>query len=186
MRANIIHCENDYERLPRLLNELETQEITDYELWDGVFDTTSVKKGINAAHKQIVEYAKLKGWDEVLIMEDDIRFCGVGAFNYYLEKKPKEFDIYLGGVYLGEIDAENKVKSFSGLHCYIVHSRFYDKFLSVPDDEHLDRILANMGEYYVSNPFTSIQYNGKSSQTKQEENYDNLLNDRILYNNFQL
>ena len=148
--------------------------------------TTSVKKGINLAHKQIVEYAKLKEWEDVLIMEDDIRFCGEGAFNYYLENKPKKFDIYLGGIYLGEIDEENKVKSFSGLHCYIVHSRFYDKFLSVPDDEHLDRILANMGEYYVSNPFTSIQYNGKSSQTKQEENYDNLLNGRILYNNFQL
>lgn len=186
MKVNIIHRPEDYERMPRLLKELEQQGIYDYKMWDGIYHRESVKKSINLAHKQIVEYARFLGEEEVLILEDDIRFCGEGAFSHYLKTKPEKYDLYLGGIYLGEINKNNQVRTFSGLHCYMVHSHFYDTFLSTPDDEHLDRILSNLGEYYVSYPFTSIQYNGKSSQSRKEENYDNLLNGRILYNNFQL
>ncbi len=186
MIPQIIHRKEDTERLPRLLHELEQQGISEYELWDGIWDNYSTVRGINLAHKQIVDYARLKKLPEVLIFEDDIRFCGKGAFNHFLETKPESFDLYLGGIYLGDIDENNRTKSFSGLHCYIVHSRFYDTFLSTPDDEHIDRILSNLGEYYVSYPFTSIQYNGRSSNTKQDENYDTLLKGRLLYNNFQL
>lgn len=186
MKANIIHSDYYQERLPRLLNELEKQGIGYYELWEGIVDKHSTKKGINLSHKQIVEYAKLADWDEVLIMEDDVRFCGEGAFDYFLESKPKEFDLYLSGIYLGEILPNNTVKSFSGLHCYVVHSRFYDKFLNTPNDEHIDRILSNLGEYKVCNPFAAIQYNGFSSNTRKEENYDYLLQDKDFYNNFSI
>lgn len=186
MRANIIHCSNQSNRLPRLLKELEAQNITDYELWEGHHDRTSVVKSINLAHKQIIEYAQLAKWDEVLVMEDDIRFCGEGAFYYFLANKPKSFDIYLGGIYIGEPDENNKVRYFTGFHCYIVHSRFYETFLSTPTDQHIDRSLDNLGEYYVSNPFTSIQYNGFSSNTRKEENYNDLLQNRVLYNNFSI
>ena len=174
------------ERLVRLLNELESNNINNFELWEGTVDQYSTKRGINKSHKQIVEYAKLAKWDEVLIMEDDVRFCGKDAFNYFLDNKPQDFDIYLSGIYLGEILPDNSVKSFSGLHCYIVHSKFYDTFLSTPDDEHIDRALANLGTYKVCNPFAAVQYNGFSSNTKKEENYDELLKSRSLYNNFFL
>jgi len=186
MIPQILHMADHTERLPRLLNELENQGIAEYEMWEGIWNIYSTAAGINAAHKQIVDYARLKKWESVIIFEDDIRFCGEGAFNHYLEKIPKDYDIYLGGIYLGDLDDKNRTTAFSGLHCYMVHSRFYDTFLSVPDDEHIDRALSNLGEYYVSYPFTSIQYNGKSSNTKKEENYDNLLTGRLLYNNFQL
>ena len=186
MKANIIHDPNDIERLPRLLNELKQQGITNYELWDAVYDVVSVPKGINLAHKSIIAYAEYTGMPEVLIFEDDIRFCGEGAFDHYLKTKPEKYDLYLGGIYLGDLDEQNRTKTFSGMHCYMVHSRFYETFLSTPDDEHIDRILSGLGEYYVSYPFTSIQYNGKSSNTRKEENYDNLLQGRLLHNNFQL
>jgi len=186
MIPQIIHREDDHYRLPILLKELGSQGITDFEFWPGIHDNLSAKRGINLAHKQIVEYAQLKKWSEVLIMEDDIRFCGEGAFAHYLKTKPESYDLYLGGIYLGELDENNKTRTFSGLHCYMVHSKFYDTFLSVSDDEHLDRILSNMGDYYVSYPFTSIQHNGKSSNTRKEENYDDLLQGRLLYNNFSL
>lgn len=186
MKANIIYSDRCQDRLPRLLKELEGQGIGYYELWEGIVDKYSTKKGINQSHKQIVEYAKLADWNDVLIMEDDIRFCGKGAFDFFLENKPKEFDIYLSGIYLGEIMPDNTVKSFSGLHCYIVNSKFYDKFLATPDDEHIDRALSNLGLYKVCNPFAAIQYNGFSSNTKKEENYDFLLENRDLYNNFTI
>ncbi len=186
MIPQIIHSKDRTDRMSKLISELDEQKIYTYEIWDAVHDFMSVRKGINLAHKTIVDYARLKKWESVLIMEDDVRFCGEGAFNHFLETKPESFDIYLGGIYLGDIDENNRTKSFSGLHCYIVHSRFYNTFLSTPGDEHIDRILSNLGEYYVSYPFTSIQYNGRSSNTKQDENYDHLLSGRLLYNNFTL
>jgi len=184
LKANIIHCSNGSARLPRLLKELEGQNITDYELWEGYHDTTSVVKSINLAHKSIVEYAQLAKWEEVLIMEDDIRFCGEGAFESFLANKPQSFDLYLGGIYNGQLDENNKVKRFTGFHCYIIHSRFYETFLSTPSEQHIDVSLDNLGEYYVSYPFTSIQYNGFSSNSKKEENYDSMLQNRLLHNNF--
>lgn len=186
MKANIIHSIYYQERLPRLLNELSSNGITDYELWEGIIDQKSSQKGINQSHKQIVEYAQLAKWDEVLIMEDDVRFCGEGSFEYFLQNKPESFDIYLAGIYMGEILPDNTVKTFSGLHCYIVHSKFYEKFLSTPTDAHIDRALSELGEFKVCNPFAAIQYNGFSSNTRKEENYDYLLNNRELYGNFVL
>jgi len=186
LKANIIHSTSQPNRLPILLKELEQQGIKNYEIWEGKHDISSVAKSINLSHKQIIEYAHVAEWDEVLIMEDDIRFCGEGAFNYFLNNKPIDFDIYLGGIYIGDISENNKVKYFTGFHCYIVSRKFYQTFLNTPDEEHIDVSLANLGDYYVSNPFTSIQYNGFSSNTRKSENYDFLLQNRILYNNFQL
>jgi hypothetical protein len=114
-------------------------------------------------------------------MEDDVRFTNPNSFKYFLENKPKDFDIYLSGIYIGEILEDNSVKSFTGFHCYIVNERFYDEYLSVPDDEHIDRALSNLGKYYVCNPFIAIQYNGFSYNTKMDMNYDDLLRERELY-----
>lgn len=186
MIPQIIHDLNDIERHNRLIKELSLQGITEYEFWDAIYDRESVRKGINQAHKQIIDYAHLKRWDMVLVMENDVRFCGLGAFDHYIGNIPQDFDIYLGGIYLGEIGQNSITKRFSGLHCYIVHSRFYETFLSVPDDEHIDIAISELGVFKVSHPFTSIQYNGRSNNTKKYENYDHLLQNRILYNNFQL
>lgn len=186
MKANIIHSNYYQERHHRLITELKNSNVTDYEIWEGIVDQTLTARGINQSHKQIVEYAKLAQWDKVLIMEDDVRFCGEDAFQYFLDNIPTEFDLYLSGIYLGEILPDNTVKSFSGLHCYIVNSSFYDTFLSTPDELHLDRSLSNLGLYKVCNPFAAIQYNGFSSNTRKEENYDFLLRDKVLYNNFLL
>lgn len=186
MIPQIIHRTQDIYRLPILLNELQQQGIQEYELWEGIThkDFTAAK-GINLAHKQIVEYAKLKQWNEVLIMEDDVRFCGKGAFQYFIDNKPTDFDIYLSGIYLGDIH-DGITKFFSGLHCYIVHSRFYDTFLSVPEEKHIDTGMEGLGLFKVCYPFAAIQYNGISSQTRKHENYDQLLNGRLFYNNFNI
>lgn len=179
MKVNII-CGNRAERLPRLMKELETQAISNYELWDGVF-LPSIKKSINRAHKQIVEYAKLAEWEEVAIAEDDIRFTHKNSWGYFLEQKPPDFDIYLSMIYMGEMDEAGMVKDFRSMTLYIVNSRFYDVFLSVPDDEHIDKALAGLGKYIVCRPFVALQYNGFSGNTGKNEVYDSLLGGRELY-----
>lgn len=179
MKLNII-IGNLSERLPNLNKELEEQGILDYEFWPGVF-LPSVKASINAAHKQIVEYAKLAEWPEVRIAEDDLRFSGKGAWDYFLKQKPIDFDIYLGGVFLGDPDDNNIVKDFTGMTMYVVKQRFYDTFLSVPNDDHIDRLLGGLGRYVVCNPFVVTQYDGRSSNTGKHEAYGRLQESRNFY-----
>lgn len=93
---NIIHNKDRHDRRDTLLAELKYQGIEEFRVWDAIYDRRGAHIGINKAHKQIVEYAKQEGLPEVLIFEDDIRFCGKGAFDYYIANKPKDFDIYLG------------------------------------------------------------------------------------------
>lgn len=166
--------------MPRLQEELKSQELSDFEFWDGIY-LPSVKKSINLAHKQIVEYAAIAGFNEVCIAEDDVKFTHPNSWNYFLENKPKYFDIYLSMVYLGQPDANGIVKDFTGLTLYIVAKRFYETFLSTPEDEHLDVALAGLGTFVVCDPFIAIQYNGWSSNTGKLEEYDTLLKDRKLY-----
>lgn len=165
-------------RLPNLLKELKEQGIEDYILWDGIHDTTSIKKSINLSHKQIVRSAKEIGLDFVIIAENDLVFTHPDSWNYYIVNKPLDFDIYLSMVFLGQIDENNEVKDFNGLTLYCVAKRFYDTFLSVPDDEHLDKALANLGKYVVCDPFVAKQSNGISGNTGKYEEYDRLYEGR--------
>lgn len=177
MKLNIILGKRK-QRLPKLLEGLNRQGITDYEFWDAIY-LPSVKAGINAAHKQIVEYAMAAGWEEVCIAEDDLQFTNENSWNYFFGNKPPDFDIYLSMVYLGQPDENNIVKEFTGLTLYIVKSKFYETFLSVPDDDHIDHLLSKTGgKFVVCKPFIAKQFNGISSNTGKWEEYDHLLRNR--------
>lgn len=172
---------NRSERLPRLMNQLEEQGITDYELWDGVYKFDSAKENINAAHKQIVEYAKVAGWEMVCVAEDDIRFLGLGAWDYFIKNIPNDFDLYLSSIYVGDISHDNTVREFCGFGLYVVHRRFFDTYLSTSPFDHIDRSLSGKGRFVVSDPFIADQYSGFSSNTGKDEVYEHLLNGRNLF-----
>jgi hypothetical protein len=177
-RLNII-CGRS-ERLNRLHSELSAHGIENFKLWEGVH-THSIKQSINLAHKQIVEYAKLSEFSEVIIAEDDIKFSAPGAWKYFLDKKPDDYDLYLGGIFLGQPSENGIVSEFTGLTLYSIHSRFYDKFLSLPDDDHIDRLLSGMGRFIVCQPFVATQYDGISSNTGKFESYGYLQRDRDFF-----
>jgi hypothetical protein len=181
MFIGVIHNPDNTERHERLLAELSAQGLTDYQIFPAIHDIRSVKRGINLAHKYVIEYAQVAGFEEVCVMEDDIRATDLDSWNFFLANKPEDFDIYLSGIYLGDINPDNTVREFSGFHCYVVKSKFYEAFLSVPDDEHIDRALAGLGRFVVCNPFAFIQYDGVSSNTGKYESYSRLLQGRNLY-----
>lgn len=181
MQIAVIHNFDAVDRFDKLMNEFKEQRINKFKFFHAVYDSHSVKRAINLAHKQCVKYAKENALKEICIMEDDVHFTNKNSFKYFLDNKPEDFDIYLSGIYLGEILEDNSVVNFAGFHCYIVNERFYDTFLSVPNDEHIDRALGGLGKYYVSSPFTAIQHNGFSYNTKMEMNYDDLLIGKELY-----
>lgn len=174
MRLNIIN--GRAERYHHCLEQVKSQGINAV-FWEGVC-VPSIKQSINLAHKEIVRYAQIAEWEYVQIAEDDIEFTKPYSCDYYMSKMPEDFDIYLGMVYLGDIDERGVVKEFTGLTLYTVHRRFYETFLSTPDDDHLDRLLGGLGVYKVCQPFVCKQLNGFSSNTGKMENYDELLKSR--------
>lgn len=159
--------------------ELKRQGITDFKLWPALFDKP-ICKGISRAHKQIVRYAKEHGLKEVTIFEDDVKFPAEDGYQFYLDRKPKNFDLYLGGIYRGDIK-DGKTNYFSSLHCYTVSERFYDRFLNVPESVPLDTSLLGLGEYYVCYPFAAIQYDGWSEGEMAFSKHEGLLKGKLIY-----
>src|SRR5574338_29290 len=122
-------------------------------------------------------------FEEVLIAEDDFKLLGAGAYQYFLNNVPDDYDIYLGGIMDGSIDENNIVTDFfCGLTLYMVHERFYDKFLSIHKFGNLDRLLAGMGKFVVCNPMVVSQHGGYSDNKKQiVQSYDQKLIGRNLW-----
>jgi hypothetical protein len=116
----------------------------------------------------------------VCIAEEDIKFFGNGAWQYYLDNKPDDFDIYLGMFFLGNPDG-NVITDFTGLTLYTVSQKFYAKFLTTPDDDHLDRLLKGLGKFVCCPKFVCTQYNGVSGNTGKFEEYDRLLEGRPIF-----
>lgn len=182
MIPNIIHNPNREERLPRLQAEMQRQGIEEYNLWPAiVYNTSDRYRGVSHAHKQIVGWAEQEGLPEVLIMEDDVRFPAPNGYEHFLYNMPEDFDIYLGGVYGGEILKDGLMEKFTALHCYIIRQQFYQTFLDASESEDIDHALAGLGVYYVCFPFAAIQYDGWSDTQYQIMDYSSLLDGRLIY-----
>lgn len=181
MLINIIHLPHRTDRMKSLIDQLGQQNITNYKIWNGIADANLPAKGISQAHKQIVRYARENQLTEVLIAEDDLQFTAKGAFAFFLENKPPDFDLYLASIYIGEIKEDNTVGDFSGLTFYIINEKYYDTFLAAPEHDNLDRLIKNTGRFVVCSPFTVIQQNGFSNNVGTYCNYDAFLLGRKLF-----
>src|SRR5688572_23825740 len=112
-------------------------------------------KYISRAFKKIVMYAKEENLEHITIAEDDMVLTANGAWKYYLENWPEDFDTYLGGVYQAEIQEGRIMNGYSGNTLITIHERFYDFFLSANEEDHLDRwlgIYAHEKRYMVCIP----------------------------------
>lgn len=166
---NIIHLANDpkyphrEEREKSVIAEME-KEGASYRFWPGIIEKER-KVGINKAHRQIVQWAKDNNLPRVTIAEDDLIWYGSGAWKYYLDHMPEDFDIYLSSYYHGKADENNIINSFSGMTLYTVSARYYDKYLSIPETMHIDTGISLIGGKFVCCPkFVSRQMPGYSEQ----------------------
>ena len=144
-------------------------------------DEKNPKRGIARAHKQIVEWARSQNLPDILIAEDDIKFTAPKAFEYFNKTEPIEYDLYLGGITYGKINSDNSTRDFAGTHLYKIKNKFYDTFLSLPEEKDIDRSLANKGKFIVCNPFVAIQQNGFSDNLKRHQNYELYIQARQLF-----
>ena len=179
MIANVISNPNRDRNYKKELAGIE------YIVWPAILEDKPWT-GVSKAHKQIVSWAKYTNQSEVLIMEDDIRFTDPLSFQYFLSKKPETFNIYFGGVYRGTIK-DGLVTHFSGMHCYIIQSHFYDTFLSADESKDIDNWLSEQPfDYNICYPMAAIQYNGWSDVNRRESNYDDLLIGKELFSSQEI
>jgi len=125
-----------------------------------------------AAHKQIVRWAKEQNLPYVWICEDDVKFTHPKAIDYFLSQIPQDnhTNIFLGGVWRSKWIA-GELKTWSGIHCYVMFSKFYDKFLAAPEEKPVDIWIAEWHAIYGGNristckPLVAFCYDGISGTT---------------------
>jgi hypothetical protein len=155
---------------------------------------------ITRVHQACIAQAKQNKYDNVLVMEDDVRFLD-GARSWadhllkYVDMIEEEWDVLLGGVYTLKIDKEappgwakiNKLASFSGLHWYIMSERAYDRFLSLDPSRtvHVDRWMGENLNCWCAWPMFAVQYPGYSDQKERLMNYDHLLTRLLTIDNIK-
>jgi hypothetical protein len=176
MMVHCINLEHRQDRRKAFTNESIVQGF-DVSFWNGIYDRKNPKRGICKSHKQIVQFAKDEKLEKVTIAEDDCKFSDRGAFDYYIKRMPQDFDLYLGMVYVAGMNGNLITNGMSGSHTlYTVHERFYDFYLSIPDDVHIDRHLGGVAfehKYLVCLPMVCTQTNGLySDNLKRPMSYE--------------
>ncbi|MEO7045094.1 MAG: hypothetical protein ABI091_07270 [Ferruginibacter sp.] len=170
--VNCINLWNREDRLLSISKQAKDQRFA-IRFWEATTGQIAYR-AITLSHKKIIQDAKDKGLEYVIIMEDDCVFTAPNAFDFYMSKMPKEFDLYLGMIYGGEIKDSRILNGFSGLTLYTVHNRFYDECLASDPNDHLDRFLGNSAfknKYYVCDPFVCHQTGGYSDNRRENMNY---------------
>ena len=102
---------------------------------------------------------------EVIICEDDIVFTKPNSFRLFIQDKPDDYDLYLGGV-------SGISSHFTGLFFYMIHERFYKTFLKADENLNLDYALKGLGTFVIHNPLLAITENGHSYNLGTYQNLD--------------
>lgn len=182
---NVIYDDRNADDYPRLLGEFIKQTVTPkHKFWNCIINKDSVVKSINASHKMIVNYAKDNNLPYVCIAEQDLEFTCEKSWEYFLEQMPQDFDIYLGCSYIKNAIPNSEVVDnlICGFHLYVVDQKFYDAFLSVPDDAHIDTAVGDLkGNFVFCKPFVALQRVGYSANNKTIVNYNAILQQEDIY-----
>ena len=183
---NIILDDRSPDDYGRLLGEFITQGITKYKFWAAVIDRKTVVESINASFKNIVARAKGQGYKKVIIAEQDLFFTHPKAWEYFLKNEPKEYDVYIAGSYLNDSryiwEAPLvKVNEWVGNQLIIIHERYYDTFLALDNEAHIDTVQKDKGDFYVCYPFIGLQRAGFSRNNLAICDYNQSLRKEDIY-----
>lgn len=173
-------------RVQRILSVAQQSKKYNLEIkfWEGFTNESISALNINRSHKQIVADAKKRGLPCVCIAEDDFVISSDGAWEYYLENIPEEYDLYLAGIYSGQITEGRVMNGFSGFTMYILHERFYDFFLNINPNDHIDRALGNFcfeKMYRIVEPFCVYQLEGYSDNHRRATSHASYLEKMKLF-----
>lgn len=184
LEINILHLPHRKDRYENILKQSKDQGFN-FKIWEGVLSKSNPKIEITKAHKRIIQAAKDNNQRMVFVAEDDFSFTCVGAWEYFINNIPESFDLFFGLVYQGTVVNNRVINGMSGvMTLYCCHERFYNYFLSIPDDVHVDRYLGQQAfnkEYYVTPKFCVTQTGGFSDNLRRTMYYDVYLQGKELY-----
>lgn len=164
---NVISLEHRTDRQEHFHQQALEQQFG-YRMWSGILCQGDNKRGINLAHRQIVQYAKDNNLPFTIICEDDVKFFAPNAFKYFIDNTPQDYDLFFSMIYVGDITDNRITSAFSGMTMYAINNRFYDFFLSLPESIHIDRELgkyADQFKFMVCDKFVAEQIPGKSDNS---------------------
>lgn len=168
------------ERLPLLQREFALQGV-EFSLHQGAILPHSVVASINKSHKDLVRAAKAGNLPEICIAEDDLMFTHRNSWAYFLSQKPhpNDYDLYVAATYV----VPHEPLEICGFHLYFVSAKFYDRFLAVPDNEHIDSIMNKIEDrqYKVCYPFPALQRAGYSQNARAFSDYNTKLRPEDIY-----
>jgi GR25 family glycosyltransferase involved in LPS biosynthesis len=186
MIAHIIINKARLDRLAHIKQQVAEQGIT-AQYHDAVIDTDNPVRGCHLSHRKIVQFAKDNDFPSVWIMEDDCVFTVPDAAREFINSMPACFKVYTAGMYgVHKYSSAGGAKflyptSMSGTHCYVINRTFYDAFLSMNENEHLDITISKAMKAYdientnivIRNEIYALQLPGYSDITKQIVDYNN-------------
>lgn len=188
MVAHVIHDWNRKDRFELLCKEIYEQNLS-VVIWDACKGSMKPRVDISRCHKRIVQYAKENKMEEVIVMEDDCHWVAKGAFEYFINKKPKEYDLYLSSVLNGRIEGDGSLHgTVTGFQAYMVHQNFYDRFLEADPNLDIDHAIMkanykaeNKAKIICCYPFATMEHNTFSDNTKKFHDLNRLYHDRKFF-----
>jgi hypothetical protein len=145
-----------------------------FEFWDGI-KMEDGAKGLKQTFKEIFETSLMKGFNNVLIFEDDCKFLVDmvrSEINWVIEDLPESFDICkLGANLLLPVEKTtasiSKIKMSYALHAVLYSRKGMQEILKViltndPIDMDIAKKIEPMGNCYVSNKMIATQRPTKS------------------------
>ena len=159
----IIHDAKHVEREERLIKQLNSQNITEWDYSPAVYDNNPIN-GVAMAHKLAIENSfENNGYG--FIAEDDIRFTSSRSMSYYLEmynSLPSDWDIYLMGYYNFKAIPVNtpsgliRLRYFTGMHGYMVSDKMRIKLRETKTKGHIDVGMTG-NVIYAVHPVVALQ-----------------------------
>lgn len=193
----VINLPERKDRWIRVENEFQTWR-TVVERVDAIRATPGWK-GCSLSHRKCIEIAKNRGWEWVLIIEDDCQLTD-DAKNRFRELLPvlwarrNEWDVFNGGPSqikdlrnLNVVSSEPPlfdIKSYVTQFC-LIHQDYYDTFLDkVGEHVRIDLFHLESSRVWCTYPHLSIQAPGKSDIENRSMDYTNNFKDsnEHLYN----
>lgn len=95
--------------------------------------------GVSRTFRKIVQWAIDNGLHRVTIGEDDLLFSHPDAWKYYLDNIPRDYDIYYGSIYDGQISEGRIVSGYAGHTLITINCRAFSFLLTADENLHFDR-----------------------------------------------
>lgn len=164
----IINVKERHDRLAHMRNEFKGRPQFALNIIEAVVHQSGAK-GLWLSVLMIIEQAKSKGENYVLICEDDHQFTGnfneVEFEKFLIETDQKKGDILLGGVHWfnSTFEVGEKlfwVDKFTATQFLVIYSRFFDTLLKSDflDTDDLDLKISTLTDHkFVIYPFISVQ-----------------------------